>query len=173
MEICWGIISQSYATVLMLFNPKTGNNDLQSCDLKLVVQRAPTILDLHVWVPSAQAIYPIKYQEKLGAYTIRGLEVPADLFSVDDEKVSSALGYTAHLVCMLAKYLQVPLRYQLIYNASRCVACLYWLRLAFKWFDWLKYDSFVLGISAIRKSYLLRASKNFYGMEKNTAQHNR
>lgn len=69
-----------------------------------------------------QAIYPIKYQEKLGAYTIRGLEVPADLYSVDDEKVSSALGYTAHLVCMLAKYLQVPLRYQLIYNASRCVA---------------------------------------------------
>lgn len=39
---------------------------------------------------------------------------------MDDERVSSALGYTAHLVCMLAKYLQIPLRYQVIYNASRC-----------------------------------------------------
>eukprot|EP00904_Undaria_pinnatifida_P005670 jgi/Undpi1/2232/HiC_scaffold_12.g05618.m1 len=65
------------------------------------------------------AIYPIKYHEKLREYTIRGLELPADLYSVDDERISSALGYTAHLVCMLAKYLQVPLRYQLIYNASR------------------------------------------------------
>ncbi len=39
---------------------------------------------------------------------------------MDDERISSALGYTAHLVCMLAKYLQIPLRYQVIYNASRC-----------------------------------------------------
>lgn len=68
-----------------------------------------------------QAIYPIKFHEKLGEYTIRGLELPTDLYSIDDERVSSALGYTAHLVCMLAKYLKVPLRYQLIYNASRCV----------------------------------------------------
>lgn len=44
-----------------------------------------------------------------------------DLYSIDDERVSSALGYTAHLMCMLAKYLQVPLRYQVIYNASRWV----------------------------------------------------
>ncbi|CAM9127267.1 unnamed protein product [Choristocarpus tenellus] len=66
-----------------------------------------------------KAIYPIKYQGQLGEYTIRGLELPSDLYTVDDERVSSALGYCAHLVCMLAKYLQVPLRYQLIYNASR------------------------------------------------------
>eukprot|EP00752_Nemacystus_decipiens_P007780 g6948.t1 len=66
-----------------------------------------------------QAIYPIKYQDALKEYTIRGLELPADLYSMDDERVSSALGYTAHLVCMLAKYLKVPLRYQVIYNASR------------------------------------------------------
>eukprot|EP00903_Cladosiphon_okamuranus_P012891 g12037.t1 len=66
-----------------------------------------------------QAIYPIKYQGALKEYTIRGLELPADLYSMDDERISSALGYTAHLVCMLAKYLQVPLRYQVIYNASR------------------------------------------------------
>lgn len=67
----------------------------------------------------AQAIYPIKYQDSLKEFTIRGLELPADLYSMDDERISSALGYTAHLVCMLAKYLQVPLRYQVIYNASR------------------------------------------------------
>ncbi|CAM9283936.1 unnamed protein product [Ectocarpus sp. 8 AP-2014] len=66
-----------------------------------------------------QAIYPIKYQGNLKEFTIRGLELPADLYSIDDERISSALGYTAHLVCMLAKYLQISLRYQVIYNASR------------------------------------------------------
>ncbi|CAB1102068.1 unnamed protein product [Ectocarpus sp. CCAP 1310/34] len=66
-----------------------------------------------------QAIYPIKYQGSLKEFTIRGLELPADLYSIDDERISSALGYTAHLVCMLAKYLQISLRYQVIYNASR------------------------------------------------------
>lgn len=70
--------------------------------------------------PHTQAIYPIKYHDTLKEYTIRGLELPADLYSMDDERISSALGYTAHLVCMLAKYLQIPLRYQVIYNASRC-----------------------------------------------------
>ncbi|CAM9136904.1 unnamed protein product [Discosporangium mesarthrocarpum] len=66
-----------------------------------------------------KVIYPIKYQGHLGEYTIRGLELPGDLYTVDDERVSSALGYCTHLVSMLSKYLQVPLRYQLIYNASR------------------------------------------------------
>jgi hypothetical protein len=30
---------------------------------------------------------------------------------MDEEKVSTALGYTAHLITMIARYLQVPLRY--------------------------------------------------------------
>lgn len=82
-----------------------------SCD----PSRSCLVYSLH------QAIYPINIKEKSGEYCIRGLDLPADLYSIDDEKISSALGYTAHLVCMLAKYLQVPLRYQVIYNASRCV----------------------------------------------------
>ncbi|CAM9415565.1 unnamed protein product [Phaeothamnion confervicola] len=65
-----------------------------------------------------QHIYPISYAAS-GEWAIRGLGLPADLQSRDDEVVSSALGYVVHLVAMIAKYLQIPLRYQVIYNASR------------------------------------------------------
>lgn len=47
------------------------------------------------------------------------MELPSDLSSLDDEHVSSVLGYVCHLTLMLSKYLKVPLRYELIYSASR------------------------------------------------------
>eukprot|EP00968_Pinguiococcus_pyrenoidosus_P015575 scaffold1439_cov282-Pinguiococcus_pyrenoidosus.AAC.11 len=52
-------------------------------------------------------------------WAIRGLELPKDLSGKDDEHISSALGYAAHLVLMLSKYLAVPLRYQILYYSSR------------------------------------------------------
>jgi len=55
-----------------------------------------------------QTIYPIQRLDNQ-EYAIRGVELPYDLNSTskDDEHVSSALGYVAHLVFMLSKYLQV------------------------------------------------------------------
>jgi len=50
---------------------------------------------------------------------IRDLELTTDLSAFDDEHVSAALGYICHLTIMLSKFFQVPLRYQLRYNASR------------------------------------------------------
>ena len=63
-----------------------------------------------------QSIYPIGETEH--GFAIRALEIPND-YQGDDEAISSALGYVTHLVIMLSKYLRIPLRYQLIYNASK------------------------------------------------------
>jgi hypothetical protein len=54
-------------------------------------------------------------------YLIVGLEIPSDLYvgTVSEEEVSAALGYLAHLVAMMSKYLAVPLRYRLHCNSSR------------------------------------------------------
>jgi hypothetical protein len=54
-------------------------------------------------------------------YLIVGLEIPSDLYAgtVSEEEVSAALGYLAHLVAMMSKYLAVPLRYRLHCNSSR------------------------------------------------------
>jgi hypothetical protein len=41
----------------------------------------------------------------------------------EDEELSTALGYVAHLVFMVSKYLRVPLRYAIFHNASR--SCLH------------------------------------------------
>ena len=40
-------------------------------------------------------------------WCIRNLELPRDLTALEDEHVSSALGYVVHLVALLSKYLQV------------------------------------------------------------------
>lgn len=65
-----------------------------------------------------QGIYPLQ-QLSSGAWAIRGLELPRNAGHKDDEHVSSALGYVAHLALMLGKYLGVPLRYQILYYSSR------------------------------------------------------
>lgn len=68
-----------------------------------------------------QAVYPIERVEGGGgAYSIRGLELPADMSTAKDEElVASALGYAVHLVILASKYLEVPLRYQLLFMGSR------------------------------------------------------
>jgi hypothetical protein len=66
-------------------------------------------------------VYPIT-QGKSGEYSIRGIELPYDLSAVkDDESLASALGYLVHVLLMLSKYWEVPLRYQLLYHGSRCL----------------------------------------------------
>jgi hypothetical protein len=54
-------------------------------------------------------------------YLIVGLEIPSDLYAgtVTEEEVSASLGYLAHLVAMMSKYLAIPLRYRLHCNSSR------------------------------------------------------
>jgi len=66
-----------------------------------------------------QITYPIKNLYGDSTCTVLSLELPIDLSTLDDEHVSSALGYICHIAIMLSKYLHVPLRYELVYNGSR------------------------------------------------------
>ena len=68
----------------------------------------------------AQSIYPI--QEEGDGFAIRGLDLPHNYEAKDDEVVSSALGYVTHLMLMLSKYLQIPLRYQVrVFRISKFI----------------------------------------------------
>lgn len=67
-------------------------------------------------------VYPIEYVGA-GEYSIRGIRIAnSDLTGggkTDEEMISTALGYIAHLVFMLSKYLQVNLRYRVVPYSSR------------------------------------------------------
>ncbi|KAE9036148.1 hypothetical protein PR003_g7227 [Phytophthora rubi] len=67
-------------------------------------------------------VYPIEYVGA-GEYSIRGIRIAnSDLTGggrTDEEMIATALGYIAHLVFMLSKYLQVNLRYRVVPYASR------------------------------------------------------
>lgn len=68
-----------------------------------------------------RGLYPIQEQEKGKRYAIRGIVLPSEreFGSAPEEQVSTALGYTCHLVALSSKYLQVPLRYLPQHMASR------------------------------------------------------
>jgi len=71
-------------------------------------------------------IYPI---ERVGSpgekgterYAIRGIEFqpPFEGSQRDDEQISTVLGYIVHMTLLASKYLEIPLRYQLLFFASR------------------------------------------------------
>ncbi|CEG46492.1 uv radiation resistance-associated protein [Plasmopara halstedii] len=67
-------------------------------------------------------VYPIEYVGA-GEYSIRGIRIAnSDLSGGgrnDEEMISTALGYIAHLVFMLSKYLHVNLRYRVVPYSSR------------------------------------------------------
>jgi len=70
-----------------------------------------------------QTIYPIEKvpSSEVGGkerYAIRGVELPP-FDSSNDEQLSTVLGYIVHLMLLASKYLEVPLRYQLLFYASR------------------------------------------------------
>mmetsp|Transcript_17075 Transcript_17075/g.28515 ORF Transcript_17075/g.28515 Transcript_17075/m.28515 type:complete len:512 (-) Transcript_17075:159-1694(-) len=54
-------------------------------------------------------------------FAIRGVELPMviDNSLKDDEQISTALGYIVHILLLTSKYLQVSLRYDVIYSSSR------------------------------------------------------
>jgi hypothetical protein len=67
-----------------------------------------------------RGLYPIATLQPGPRFTIRGLLLPdRDFHTLPEEQVSTALGYTCHLVSLLSKYLQVPLRYYPRHMASR------------------------------------------------------
>ena len=68
------------------------------------------------------SIYPITKDSDGKNYFICGLRLPVDgLWAsiVPEEEISAALGYVCHLLVMMSKYLDVPLRHRIYANSSR------------------------------------------------------
>jgi hypothetical protein len=76
------------------------------CDLMLRLEMRRAKLFLHL-----QSLYPIRVPQQMEAswYSIRDIQIPAANYHsiMDDDSMSSALGYICHLVIMVAKYLSV------------------------------------------------------------------
>jgi len=66
-------------------------------------------------------IFPIEpIHTETFSFKILGVPLPNSVFTgCDDEKVATALGFTCHLINMLAYYLGVPLRFPMIPMSSR------------------------------------------------------
>lgn len=54
-------------------------------------------------------------------FTIAGIPLPDDIHStsMSDDQVSTALGFTCHLITLTSKYLDVPLRHKIVCKYSR------------------------------------------------------
>jgi hypothetical protein len=53
-------------------------------------------------------------------FTIRGVELNEHNITYrNDDNIETALGYLSHLLQLISKYLELPLRYQILYYASR------------------------------------------------------
>eukprot|EP00051_Salpingoeca_urceolata_P010309 m.125748 g.125748 ORF g.125748 m.125748 type:complete len:522 (+) comp16660_c1_seq1:526-2091(+) len=78
----------------------------------VLVGQATKILQLH-------SIYPIK-QLSPSVCSVCDIKLPnSDYSGCDEAEVAAALGHVSHLVFMIAKYLDVPLRYALNCKCSR------------------------------------------------------
>ncbi|CDH57105.1 uv radiation resistance protein [Lichtheimia corymbifera JMRC:FSU:9682] len=67
------------------------------------------------------SIYPIEQSlHDVHQFCIRGVYLPNSVYTgCNDESIATALGFTAHLVSMLAFYLSIPLRYPITPMSSR------------------------------------------------------
>jgi hypothetical protein len=60
-----------------------------------------------------QRVYVIKVRDD-GIHTINGIPLPNSVFTgSDEEQVAVALGYVCHILTLLSKYLEIPMRYQM------------------------------------------------------------
>ncbi|KAI8059620.1 UV radiation resistance protein and autophagy-related subunit 14-domain-containing protein [Gongronella butleri] len=82
--------------------------------VQLTQRRKELIADLF-------SIYPIEQSfDDFQQFRIRGLYLPNSVYTgCDEDVVATALGFTAHLVAMLAFYLAIPLRYPIHPMGSR------------------------------------------------------
>lgn len=56
-------------------------------------------------------------------FTIAGIPLPDDIHhpATSDDQVSTALGFTCHLMALISKYLSIPMRYRIICKFSRSI----------------------------------------------------
>ncbi|KAK9511035.1 hypothetical protein O3M35_005684 [Rhynocoris fuscipes] len=94
----------------------------QLIEIKTQLSHTTALLDIRrkELMSELSIIYPIKQQSN-GMYTIRGVHLPnsEDFNGKDELMISVALGFVAHLVQMMAYFLNVPTRYPICHFGSR------------------------------------------------------
>lgn len=70
-----------------------------------------------------KTVFPlVRTAEPDAAYTIAGLSLPnTDFTGCDEEEIAAALGCVAHVLLILARWFDVPLRYTIVFLGSRSV----------------------------------------------------
>lgn len=70
-----------------------------------------------------KTVFPlVRTAEPDVAYTIAGLSLPnTDFTGCDEEEIAAALGCVAHVLLILARWFDVPLRYTILFLGSRSV----------------------------------------------------
>jgi hypothetical protein len=110
-SLCVKESAEKMQAVSRLLEPMQAELSLRH-DAVLSVQGLVTAKQLSL-LSELRSLYPIQEQEKGKRYSIRGIVLPHEsaFASAPEEQVSTALGYTCHLISLVSKYLQVPLRY--------------------------------------------------------------
>ena len=110
-SLCIKEAAEKMQAVSRLLEPMQAELTLRH-DAVLTVQGLVTAKQLSL-LSEVRSLYPIQEQEKGKRYSIRGIVLPheSSFSSAPEEQVSTALGYTCHLISLVSKYLQVPLRY--------------------------------------------------------------
>ena len=97
----------------------------RECDAQLTqltrVRHATRARQLKL-IAGVQKLYPIREAEgRVFELMSRGLPSTeyADLIVLDEELVSTVMGCISHVLMLLSKYLEIPLRYTLLHGASR------------------------------------------------------
>lgn len=94
---------------------------IKELDAKVDTRRRKMLYEL-------SEIYSLSRRKDNNFICIRDLSLLGSLenerhANLDDDHIATALGYVCHLVIMLSKILDIPLRYRIVYSGSRSYIC--------------------------------------------------
>jgi len=93
-------------------------NDLQLCE-KISVSITNRKWNL---ISHLRTVYPVSQSSDGKTLALAGFRLPnSDFTGCDEEQIATALGFVCHIIFMISKYLEVPLRYPMIPMCSRSV----------------------------------------------------
>jgi len=93
-------------------------NDLELCE-KISVSITNRKWNL---ISHLRTVYPVSQSSDGKTLALAGFRLPnSDFTGCDEEQIATALGFVCHIIFMISKYLEVPLRYPMIPMCSRSV----------------------------------------------------
>eukprot|EP01113_Clastostelium_recurvatum_P025554 TRINITY_DN3074_c1_g1_i1.p1 TRINITY_DN3074_c1_g1~~TRINITY_DN3074_c1_g1_i1.p1 ORF type:complete len:583 (+),score=153.72 TRINITY_DN3074_c1_g1_i1:93-1841(+) len=113
------------AQVTLIAHRQQLTDETKKLDLdRALLSSLHTSLSHRKWQLLAQLrqVYPIQQSPDGKSLSVNGFRLPnSDFTGCDEEQIATALGYVTHILCMAARYLDVPLRYPMVPMCSRSV----------------------------------------------------